>query len=79
MKLLALVLFTLFLSFSSSIRILKGDQIPKDYTLGRIVHMAFTGDGRMFFQAANKVYGFIDGKTGKITALFILEKDEETV
>ena len=79
MKLLTITLFTLFLALTSSIRVLKGDQIPKDYSLGRIMHFAFTGDGRMFFQAVNQTFGFVDGKTGKITSLFILEKDEKVI
>ena len=79
MKLLTLTLFTLILTLTASIRILKGDQITKDNSLGRIIHFAFTADGRLFFQAVNQTFGFIDGKTGKITSLFILEKDEKVI
>lgn len=79
MKLLTLILFALFALSISSLRILKGDQIPKDYTLGQIMQFSFLSDGRMFFKAVNEVFGFIDGKTGKIVALYVIEKDENVV
>ena len=78
MKLLTIILATLCLSTVHSLRILEGDQLPKESTIGKIMHVDFTSDGRIFFSAEGHSFGWIDGKTGKIIKLYILE-DSETI
>jgi len=74
MKLLPIILATLCFTTIHSIKILEGDQLPAENTIGKIMHVDFTSDGRIFFTASgNNALGWINGKTGKITKLYILE------
>ena len=79
MRLLALLVLLVLFSQGNGFRVLKGEQIPKDYPIGRIQHFSFGGDGRLFFKGVNNELGFVDAKTGIITILYILGDDEKIV
>lgn len=79
MRLIFLLIAALFISSALTLKVLRGDQVPKDYPIGRITQMDFTSDGRIFFEANSHLLGFMDAKTGTITTLFMLEEDEKII
>ena len=76
MRLLDLLIASLLLASIMSLKVLKEDEISKDYPVGRLVHIDFFKDGRLFFQTKENVLGFMHVKTGKILSVYVMEKDE---
>ena len=72
MSIRGLLLIGLLLVSTYAVKVLRGDEIPKEYPIGRIYSMDFTADGRLFFYANDTVLGFMNAKTGEIVTLYEL-------
>jgi hypothetical protein len=79
MRLLLWLISALLCGSALCLRVLKGEEIPADYPTGRIMHVSFTSDGRLFFRSAGNVLGFIERGTGSMQSMFVLEESEEIV
>jgi len=49
MKLITLFTVLLLVALGNGLRVLKDNEIPKEYPIGRIRHFSFGSDGRLFF------------------------------
>lgn len=75
MKTLFALLLILLLHQSLAIKVIKGKDIPKDYSIGKLMHVDFGAKGRMFFRTTQDLMGVIDTKTGFLTTIFELDSD----
>lgn len=75
MKTLFALLLILILHESLAIKVIKGKDIPKDYSIGKLMHVDFGAGGKMLFRTTKDLMGIIDIKTGFLTTIFQLDSD----
>lgn len=79
MRVLLVLLILLIVRESQGIKVIQGKDVPQEYPIGKLMFIDFGPQGRMFFRTTEDLMGVIDPKTGLVTALFELEKDEKIV
>lgn len=76
MKSILLLLLALLLSLATSFTVLKGDNIPKNYEIGKFDYIDFGSDGRIFFKTRNDTMGFLNARNGKLLVVYELDEGE---
>lgn len=71
-----LLLLVLCFHLALSFRVLKGKDIPKNYTIGKLANVNFAEDKRVFFRTTDNLMGFINRETGVLLAVYELDSDE---
>lgn len=69
MKILGVFLLAVWVNLCSSLRILKGKEIPSDYAIGKLGYVDMEG-GVLFFRSMNDVMGRIERSTGILKAVY---------
>lgn len=60
------LLFMSIVTLAACLIPIKKERINEDYAIGKLIDIHFTQNDELFFKSEDRLFGFIDRKTGSI-------------